>query len=1010
MQTTIADQTTELRFLGAVRIERDGKPVEGITSRKAVALLGFLAATGHPVTRDRLLGLFWGDKPETHARGNLRWVLHRITSVLPGCLDVERDTVRLSGSEPVAGRYRIDLLSFNRLASDGSPASLAAAAGLYRGDLMGELYLSDCPEFEIWLAGEQERWRLRVVRILHHLVDHHLRRGSFEAGLEDSNRLLALVPWQESAHRQRMRLLAMMGQRHDALAQYDSCRRVLAAQMGVSPDEETAELYRQIQAGEFPSRTETRRQDLPAYPTEFVGRDEEMCLIAERLSNPQCRLLSLVGFGGIGKTRLAVQAAKEEAGGYPDGVWFVSLDSQASPDLLASTLAQALGLALHGEDDPRRQLVEYLKPKEILLVLDGMDRSLAGTGLLADLLQQSPGLRVLATTRERLNLTGEWLLEVGGLKVPSSDQPGAPEEFSAIKLFAQSARRARPSVALSDAEKPAAIRICQMVAGMPLAIELAAAWVRVLSCEEIALEVQASLDFLNSSLQDLPLRHRSLRAIFDHTWSLLPASTQDAARRLSVFRGGFDRSAATQVAGALPADLAMLVDNSLLRAFPQSNGARVRFEMHPLLQQFTAEKIAEDPEVHEAARGRHCAYYAEFLGSRKAHLEGTSQREALEAIEAEIENVRAAWGYATTRGDIDAIALMLDSLFHFYDMRSWFREGESEFRRAGQMKPLGVRSRCDEILAKALARQAWFTFHGGDHLRARRLLQDSLSRLRELKAVEETVFCTNYLGAIALHLGSYDEARAWCQESLSTCRAIGDRYGAAIALNLLGRVSTMQGELMEARRHCMESLIIARELGNRWSMSYSLDYLGDIAFAQKDYDEAERLFRESLTTREAKNDLRGIANSLNSLGDTARAQGKHPEARHLYREGLATFRRIGNRLGASRSLCSLGHLSSAAGDYDAAWSHFYEALQVAAELWVIPRIMDVLSGMAALITQAGDHERGLELAALVRTYPSGEGMLAAPKPPLAAGTPSPADGMTPHPAETLRQVVEELLS
>ena len=308
---------------------------------------------------------------------------------------------------------------------------------------------------------------------------------------------------------------------------------------------------------------------LPRPPTPLIGREPELATLNRLLCDPQCRLLTLAGPGGIGKTRLALELASTQRAQFPDGVFFVPLVSLSLPEFIAPAIRSALGLSSSSPLDPKEQLLNHLRQKSLLLVLDNLEHLLEGVGLLAELLEQAPGVKLLVTSRERLNMQGEWLFDLQGLPVPPLDQVDRAEEYSAVALFVQSARRAQVGFELSAEERPWVARICQLVEGMPLAIELAAAWVRLLSCREIAQEIERNLDFLSTSARDLPERHRSMRAVFDHSWQMLSAEEQRVLRALSVFRGGFLREAAEQVTGASLSLLSALVTRSLVHRTPR---------------------------------------------------------------------------------------------------------------------------------------------------------------------------------------------------------------------------------------------------------------------------------------------------------------------------------------------------------------------------------------------------------------------------------------------------------
>ncbi|MFQ5615328.1 MAG: BTAD domain-containing putative transcriptional regulator, partial [Anaerolineales bacterium] len=442
-----------LKLLGTVRVERDGRPVQGFESRKALALLAYLAVQGQPVPRSRLADLFWGDKPEASGRNNLSRVLSNLSTLLPGCLEADRYTVRLNPNIP----FELDVAEFETKITQGDAASLAEAANLYRGDFMEGIYLDDCPGVEIWMVSERERRREQAAQALQTLVEHHAWRGQYQEGLAYTARLLALDPWREEAHRQKMLLLARTAQRSAALKQYDKCRRILAEELDVEPSHETKALYERIRAaGEQP------RHNLPPQPTPFVGREDELAEIGRLLVNPDCRLWTLAGPGGIGKTRVALQAAGEKIGAFLQGVYFVPLAPVRSAEFLVSAIAEAIAFSFYSREAPQDQLVNYLREKEMLLVLDNFEHLLdggtrpgeagprvagggaAGLGadLLVEILQGAPEVKLLVTSRERLNLREEWVLEVQSLPVPEGIDDPDLERYEAVRLFLQNVRKA----------------------------------------------------------------------------------------------------------------------------------------------------------------------------------------------------------------------------------------------------------------------------------------------------------------------------------------------------------------------------------------------------------------------------------------------------------------------------------------------------------------------------------------------------------------------------------------
>lgn len=732
-------------------------------------------------------------------------------------------------------------------------------------------------------------------------------------------------------------------------------------------------------------RSHRLASNLPTPSTLLIGRQHELAAIVRLLNSPQCRLLTLIGPVGIGKTRLAIEAATPQREAFADGAYFVSLASVNSATFAVPTIAEAVGFVFHDPEDPKVQLLNYLREKHMLLFLDDFEHLLVegspqGTGamLLTDILQHAPGVKLLVTSRERLNLQEEWLLEIDGLPFPEDEahrvaevDPATVAQFPAVALFVDSACRVRPGFTLTAQNQAEVIRICQLVEGMPLAIKLAAAWVRVLSCREIAQEIERNLGFLATSARDVPERHRSLRAAFDHSWNLLSEDEQQGMRQLSVFRGSFRREAAEQVADATLPLLSALVDKSLLR-----RNAVGRYEMHDLIRQYATAHLVVDPEEHTATYDRYSTYCLTRLQQQEEALRTGSRTEALKELGMEIDNLRLAWDWAATHQSVGDIRKAGRGLFWLYEAHGWLQEGEAVFQQAVEALQGAVKPGEDQAveyaiaLGQALTYQAVFCYRCKQYGRARDLLEQSLALLRphdDPLALSEALI---HLAYVLYGTGVYTEARQVIEESLAISRPIGHPWAVASCLTVLGGIAHAQGEYQEAKDWFGEGLAVWRELGAPRGTAFCLTLFSTTVYALGDYGEARRLLRESLEISRTLGDRWGIGTTLNALGVLAQAQGDHSEAESLFWESLALFRELGDRLGIAQTFNHLGEAASALGTEPEAWSSFLEALKIATETHTVPVALDALAGLSTLLAREGATEPALELLMHVVQHPA----------------------------------------
>jgi predicted ATPase/DNA-binding NarL/FixJ family response regulator len=661
--------------------------------------------------------------------------------------------------------------------------------------------------------------------------------------------------------------------------------------------------------------------NLPLQPTPFVGRTDELADITALLADPACRLLTLVGPGGIGKTRLAVEAAARLHEGFADGVYFVDLQPVSATGYLVPTIAEAIGLTFYGQEKPRAQLIRYLGNKHLLLVVDNFEHLLDGADLLAAIIEAAPEVQLLVTSREALNRRAEWIYDVAGLAFPGQDPIQDLQGYDAVALFVERARRVRHDFALDD-EAARVTRVCQLVGGSPLAIELAANWLKTLACADIVREIQHRLDFLTTSQRDVPERHRSMQIVFDPTWDRLSDQERQAFMKLCVFRGGFRRAAAEQVADASLPTLASLTAKSLVRL--ETSG---RYQIHELLRQYGEAKLKETPALEETAHDRHCAYFTLFLHHLEPDMKSSGQIVALSRIEEEIDNVRAAWRWAVGKRMEREIGESLDSLALFYHIRCWYQEAEEAFRMAVE----ALENEHSVVLGRVLM---WLGHSAEgvmiDAARIFQRLQAGASVLRDLAAYGETAMPLWMLSEFNDNPEMDEEIKQFCLDNLAAFRTSGDRWGTAWALNGVGNIALLERAYEESRGHAQEALALSKEIGDQLGMAAAFQHLIKVAECQKAPLEQKRYAQEALTHAQAIDDRGGIAAAQFALGRAAYKLGDYEEARQLLEQSVTLFREL--FIVDVRPLAIAGEVALALGNHRRARHYLHEALQgIAAE-------------------------------------------------------------------------------
>jgi predicted ATPase/transcriptional regulator with XRE-family HTH domain/tetratricopeptide (TPR) repeat protein len=720
--------------------------------------------------------------------------------------------------------------------------------------------------------------------------------------------------------------------------------------------------------------------NLPRLLTPFIGRELELNTLSQLLRDPQCRLLTIVGPGGIGKTRLAIEISCRHKDLFPDGIWFVPLAPLNSTDYLIPAIADAMDFKCHGLTNPRNNLIDHLRDKQTLLVLDNTEHLLDGVELFAEILEKSPQIKLLITSRERLNLLSEWVFEIQGLPVPPSDQLEHFEEYSSVELFLQSARRMRADYELLDKERVWVARICQIMEGMPLGIEMAAAWVGLLSCEEIAKEIERNIDFLKVSMRDLPERHRSLRAVLDHSWNLLNSEEKAILSRLSVFRGSFRREAAEDICGASLAILSSLKDKSLLRRTDQG-----RYYLHELIQQYAALRLAEDAWEVERLKDRHAFYFAGRLSVWEKALKSSKQTDTLLEMAHEIDNLRQAWLRLVTCCivDCDEGNLRIPSLFHsslfslslFFEMRCRNREAISLFGESieilknarGAFESPEDKWFYETILGHITAYLGLHHVYVQEFPKASELLEEAMGLLENSMARLEKAQAQIMLAWIFHVQGQIQKSIILLKETLVILQEEGDTWWYALAITNLAWAYLYLGNCQEAG----ELSQIGFQLAEPGDLRLGIPIRGGLARVsclQNDYAGAEQLLKENLDLSFQLGFKRQTAFCYLDLGLVALATDRIELADMNFQECVNLLSGFGDSHNLALSLVYSGKCLIARGEIEAARDKFRKVIQIGQSLDIFYLVYWGLVNLARSFIIEGQTERALEMALVLRQY------------------------------------------
>jgi predicted ATPase/DNA-binding SARP family transcriptional activator len=930
--------SVRLRLFGAPALESDGH-VSMLPFERRTQLMAYLALKRGWIARAELATLLWPEQETKLAYANLRKILFRLQS-MPAAdrIEVQGSAVRLDAVT--------DVFEFETALRDDR---LADALAIRRGELLDGFDAGGGEAWASWLSFERDRlraaWRGAALTRLDEDLD------ASEA-VDLSARLLDADPLDEAALAAHMTWLARSGQSARARSAFRDFGKRLAEDLGLDPGPELKALHDSIAAGGVSTPAVARA--MPAADGEFIGRSVELRQIADLLAKNDCRLLTIVGQGGVGKTRLAQRALDERSADFTDGGAFVPLDDVAMAAEFGGRLARDIGVEWNKHGEPLDQAIEYLRARQLLLVLDNFEQLADGaTSTIGRVLQACPKLKIVVTSRVRLGLPGEWLLPLEGLPCPEIEDADRVDAFDAARLFVRAAHRVEPAL-LPSAEAGAIVDICRQVDGLPLALELAAAWTRVLSCAAIATELREGTELLRAVDATRPARHASFDVVFEQSWRLLTAVERNTLSRLAVFRGGFTAEAARAVAGASFPVLGALADKSLLRKDD------ARLFLHPLIHQLT--RLRFDQSASRAATEKtHALYFHRVLCEARPAVE-SGDRDALAKLDIEFENCRIAWRWAVAHGAGDALRDSTLSLFHFCDHRDRYDEGLALLAEALGSSAAAADPMLSGLLLAATAHLQYRLDRYADAIAT---AAKALTAARSMRGTAMQTLALQVLGSCNLRLGNLADAQRHFSKALQHAQAGTEPRKIAVMLANRALVEKAAGRYDEALRLSFESLAQYRRVGDVAGEALTLNNLGVLYGTLKQYESATMHYRSALAICERHGLLTTRALVLSNLTEIAMITNDR-EAPSYAARGLELARMSGNRALAASLNIHIARQALSRRDLAAARTHLAESMEAALAIGRPSLQIDGLCCFAELLAEQGE----LECAHRVLTFAS----------------------------------------
>lgn len=941
----------EIYLFGAPRVLCDEEPIK-VDTRKATALLIYLAVTNVAAHRTQLIELLWADYKEERARASLRRTLSSLRKALKHTwLVVEDETIALRQSDDLMVDVRVFRSALWQVKKMGQAATLSdiqaleRATHLYTADFLGGFQLRDSLPFEEWLLTEAQRLQHELLDALSLLADWYISHNNYHDLIRIAERWQALSPFEDKPIYYLLQAHTHLGNRSRAIQIFEDFEALLRREMEMQPMPETQALYMQLLDGDaLPSEgfittlTPKTIFRVPPLLKPFVGREHELRFLTERLADPTCRIVTIYSIGGAGKTTLALRLAHLLKPNYQFGIIYVSLENNTDEISLISQLATALELQFHDRDSTRDQLLQFLQHKSLLAIIDNFELYNGDVQFIIDLLHHTTQTQLVVVSQKPLGIQEEWQLALKGLALPHSYDEKDIRTSAAFQLLVKSIQRLNwafdPEVHLQDLAT-----ICQFFDGMPLALELVAAHIddHFDSASFIA-DLEARIPELTSTYVNVPERHRSLYAVFDYSWQQLEPALQHLLACLAIFVGSFDQEAVSTITGHVSRTLTQLVELGLVKVVDED-----RYALPSVLRPYLSTRdLSNDHTVLNA----YTQYYATLV--HELDLNGPEQLAALQKIERELPNIINGFNATRKMSRYQRLDLYLDNLFLFFEIRGRYIEGEALFApaeaamRAQQPMPLEMQS----TYARVLGRLGVFRRHLGALSDAAQHLQTALGLQENLSDWANLTWTLNQLGVVEAMRGHIEHAEQYFEQSLNSAESLEDELQIAVATANLGIVATRHGDYARAETLHRRSLKIYEHMKNWRLLAYTFNNLGNVYFLQEKLDRAVFHYMKSSEHKETLGDRWGMACSLMNLGRVELSRQVPQVAIETFQQCLEISQDLGKRIGLVLSHQHLGESYLALGEAETALHHYRLAAEEALALGNFSQLGAILATLA----------------------------------------------------------------